>query len=157
MQTRAFTTTVTLFAVAALATAAGTAPAARSEPEPVRAAQSAQQRVGLPVLVDCLGHAQVRPSDFLLACGDGNSRLASLHWSRWGTGAARAEGVNWVNDCKPYCAVGRFHAYRVSVKLDRPQPWETRPQVSHYSRITLVYADDRPERVPRVVSYPLSD
>ncbi|WP_328876044.1 hypothetical protein OHT76_41500 [Streptomyces sp. NBC_00287] len=155
MHIRALTTTVTLCAVAALAAAAGAPPGARPAPAP--AAQTAQQRTGLPVLVDCLWHPQVRPSEFMLACGDGNSRLASLRWSQWGADSARAEGVNWVNDCKPYCAAGRFHAYPVTVRLDHPQPWKKRPQLSHYSRITLVYTDSRPERFSQTQSYPLWD
>ena len=155
MQLRALTTTVALFAVATLATSAGTQPAARPDPAP--AAQSVQQRTALPVLVDCLSHPQVRPADFILACGDGNSRLASLRWSRWDAATARAKGVNWVNDCTPYCAAGRFHAYRVTVRLDRPRPWKKQPQVAHYSRITLVYQAGRPEQFAPTVSYPLWD
>ena len=155
MHIRALTTTIALFAAATLATAAGTPTEARSAPAP--AAQTAPQGVDVPVLVDCLWHPEVRPVDFMLACGDGNSRLASLHWSRWGTDSARAEGVNWVNDCKPYCAAGRFHAYPVTVTLDHPRPWKKRPQLSHYSRITLVYPDGRPEQFSRTVSYPLWD
>ncbi|WP_329342866.1 hypothetical protein OG866_41405 [Streptomyces sp. NBC_00663] len=155
MHLRALTTTVTLFALATLATAAGTPPAARSAPAPVT--QTVQQRIAVPVLVDCLWHPQVRPADFMLACGDGNSRLASLHWSRWDADGARARGVNWVNDCKPYCAAGHFHAYPVTVRLDRPQPWKKRPQVAHYSRITLEYPAARPEQFGPTVSYPLWD
>ncbi|MFD5407875.1 hypothetical protein, partial [Streptomyces griseorubiginosus] len=137
MQLRALTTTVALFAVATLGTAAGTSPAARPAPELVT--QTVQPRTGLPVLVDCLWHPRVRPTNFMLACGDGNSRLASLHWTRWDARGARAAGVNWVNDCKPYCAAGHFHAYPVTVRLDRTRPWKKQPQVSHYSRITLTY------------------
>ncbi|MER6185796.1 hypothetical protein [Streptomyces sp. NPDC001652] len=153
MRMRALTTAVTLCAVASLATAAGTPPAARSVPAP--AAQTAQKPTVLPVLVDCFWHPHIRPTDFMLACGDGNSRLTSLRWSQWGTDAARAKGVNWVNDCKPYCAAGHFHAYPVTVRLDHPQPWKKRPQLSHYSRITLEYTDGRPERYAQTVSYPL--
>ncbi|MFF7048088.1 hypothetical protein ACFY94_06895 [Streptomyces griseorubiginosus] len=155
MQLRALTTTVALFAVATLATAAGTSPAARPAPELVT--QTVQPRTGLPVLVDCLWHPRVRPTNFMLACGDGNSRLASLHWTRWDARGARAEGVNWVNDCKPYCAAGHFHAYRVTVRLDRSRPWKKQPQVSHYSRITLTYPAARPEQFGPTVSYPLWD
>ncbi|MDN3027886.1 hypothetical protein [Streptomyces sp. S.PB5] len=155
MHIRALTTLGTLCAVAVLATAAGTAPVTRPAPAPTE--HSPQQRTGLPVLVDCLWHPHVRPSDFMLACGDGNSRLASLSWSRWDAETARAEGVNWVNDCKPYCAAGRFHAYPVTVRLDDPQPWKKRPGLSRYSRITLEYADSRPEQFSQTVSYPLWD
>ncbi|MGW0915327.1 hypothetical protein ACWD1Z_26790 [Streptomyces sp. NPDC002784] len=155
MHMRALTTTVTLLALAASTTAAGIPTESRSAPEP--AARIAQQPTDRPVLVDCFWRPEVRPTEFILACGDGNSRLASLRWSRWDAGAARAEGVNWVNDCKPYCAAGRFHAYPVTVRLDRAEPWKKRPELSHYSRITLVYTDNRPERVAQTVSYPLWD
>ena len=155
MQLRALTTTVALFAVATLGTAAGTSPAARPAPELVT--HTVQARTGLPVLVDCLWHPRVRPTNFMLACGDGNSRLASLHWTRWDARGARADGVNWVNDCKPYCAAGHFHAYPVTVRLDRTRPWKKHPQVSHYSRITLTYPAARPEQFGPTVSYPLWD
>ncbi|AYC36043.1 hypothetical protein [Streptomyces griseorubiginosus] len=155
MQLRVLTTTVALFAVATLGTAAGTSPAAPPAPENVT--QTGQQRTGPPVLVDCLWHPRVRPTNFMLACGDGNSRLASLHWTRWDARRARAEGVNWVNDCKPYCAAGHFHAYPVTVRLDRARPWKKHPQVSHYSRITLTYPAARPAQFGPTVSYPLWD
>lgn len=155
MRMRALTTAVTLCAVASLATAAGTPAVDRSGP--AAAVQTVRQPTALPVLVDCFWHPQIRPSDFMLACGDGNSRLASLDWSRWGADEARAKGVNWVNDCKPYCAAGRFHAYPVTVRLDHPEPWKKRPQVSHYSRITLEYTDRRPAQYAQTVSYPLWD
>ncbi|MER6248440.1 hypothetical protein [Streptomyces griseorubiginosus] len=155
MQLRALTTTVALFAVATLGTAAGTSPAASPAPEHVT--KTVQQRTGPPVLVDCLWHPRVRPTNFMLACGDGNSRLASLHWTRWDARGARADGVNWVNDCKPYCAAGRFHAYPVTVRLDRTRPWKKHPQVSHYSRITLTYPAARPAQFGPTVSYPLWD
>jgi len=155
MQLRALTTTVAVFAVATLATAAGPSPAARPAPAPVT--QTVQSRTAPPVVVDCLWHPHVRPTNFMLACGDGNSRLASLHWTRWDAASARAEGVNWVNDCKPYCAAGHFHAYRVTVRLDRARPWKKHPQVSHYSRITLTYPAARPKQFGPTVSYPLWD
>jgi hypothetical protein len=128
--------------------AASTAPAASPPPH-------AAQRPGHPVLVDCFWHPQVRPADFILACGDGNSRLSSLHWSRWGQDAAVATGVNEVNDCKPYCAAGRFHSYPVVVLLDQPQSWKEHPRLRHYTRVSLVYTDARPDGSGRVVSYPL--
>ncbi|MER6490037.1 hypothetical protein [Streptomyces griseorubiginosus] len=155
MQLRALTTTVALFAVATLGTAAGTSPAA--PPAPGHVTQTVQQRTAPPVLVDCLWHPRVRPTNFMLACGDGNSRLASLHWTRWDARGARAEGLNWVNDCKPYCAAGHFHAYPVTVRLDRTRPWKKHPQVSHYSRITLTYPAARPAQFGPTVSYPLWD
>ncbi|MFJ9907248.1 hypothetical protein ACIRVK_30900 [Streptomyces sp. NPDC101152] len=150
MRRHALTLAVTLCAAASLAAAAGTPSAARTASAPAAHAPR-------PVLVDCTWHPDVRPTDFVLACGDGNSRLASLRWSQWGTTSARAEGVNWVNDCKPYCAAGHFHKYPVIVRLDHPRPWKKHPQVSHYGRITLQYPAGRPDSFPKTVSYPLWD
>ncbi|MET7477268.1 hypothetical protein ABZT17_23285 [Streptomyces sp. NPDC005648] len=155
MRGYALTSAVALCFAASL-TAAAAAPPSSARVATDTAAQ-AVRTVPAPVLVDCLWHPRVRPADFVLACGDGNSRLASLRWTRWGQESARAEGVNWVNDCKPYCAAGRFHEYAVVVRLDHVRPWKKHPQVLHYDRMTLVYPGNRPDSFPRTVVYPLWD
>ncbi|MFD5818599.1 hypothetical protein [Streptomyces sp. NPDC127038] len=149
MRTNSIRTAFTVLAAAALAAVMGTASAAPSSPHPVK------HRETTPVLVDCLWHPDVRPADFILACGDGNSRLTSLHWSHWNQHSAVAQGVNMVNDCKPYCAAGKFHSYPVVVVLDQPQQWKKQPQLQHYARMTLVYTHDHPDGYAHKVSYPL--
>jgi hypothetical protein len=119
------------------------------------AGPAVQQRAARPVIVDCFWHPEVRPADFLIACGDGNSRLTSLEWSHWGTNSAVAKGVNMVNDCKPYCAAGKFHSYPVIVRLDHPKPWKKHPQQRHFTQMKLTYTDGRPDGFARVVTYPL--
>ncbi|MER5753352.1 hypothetical protein [Streptomyces sp. NPDC002088] len=113
------------------------------------------QQSGDTVLVDCFWKAQVRPSNFILACGDGNSRLASLQWTHWDPGSAVARGFNWVNDCKPYCAAGKFHSYPVIVLLENPKAWKKHTRTQHYAQMSLVYTDARPAGYARVVTYPL--
>jgi hypothetical protein len=153
MRRHTLSTAVTFCFAASLAAAASAPSEARPTSTPV--AHAARQQAGVPVLVDCFWHPEVRPATFVLACGDGNSRLASLHWSQWGRNSATAKGINVVNDCKPYCAAGKFHSYRVVVRLDRAQPWKKRPQLQHYSRMTLVYIGSRPDNFPHTVTYPL--
>jgi hypothetical protein len=153
MRRNTLSTAVTLCFAASLAAAASAPSEARPTSPP--ASSTARQQARVPVLVDCFWHPEVRPTDFVLACGDGNSRLASLHWFRWGRDSARAVGVNIVNDCKPYCAAGRFHSYPVVVRLDHAQPWKKRPQLQHYSRMTLEYPGSRPDTFPPTVTYPL--
>jgi len=148
-------TAIALWAGALLTAAMTTASA--TQPAPGTAAAQTVARQSEPVLVDCLWHAHVHPADFILACGDANSRLAKLHWSRWGSNSATAEGVNAVNDCKPYCAAGTFRSYAVTVRLDRPQAWKKHPEVQHYTRMTLTFTDNRPDGFTRVVTYPLWD
>ncbi|MFE1295929.1 hypothetical protein [Streptomyces sp. NPDC058731] len=150
MRTHMLRAAFTLCAVASLAAATGPVSSASTAAETAR-------RAPRPVLVDCLWHPEVRPADFILACGDGNSRLSSLHWKRWDAKAAVGKGINAVNDCKPYCAAGRFHSYAVTVRLDEPRPWKKHPRTQHYTRMTLTYTDGRPSGFPRVVTYPLWD
>ena len=152
MRSHTMNTAVTLCAVALLTAGAGAASAAPVSPP---TAHAVHQRVAHPVLVDCLWHPQEQPADFMLACGDGNSSLSSLHWSRWDRNSAVGKGLNVVNDCMPYCAVGKFHSYPVTVRLDHPEPWKKHPQQQHYTRMSLVYTNGRPDGSPRAVTYPL--
>ncbi|WP_432135373.1 MULTISPECIES: hypothetical protein [unclassified Streptomyces] len=150
------TSTVALCAALGLAASLGAATASPKAPAARATAPSvAASAAGRTVLVDCLGHPRVRPGEFVLACGDGNSRLASLRWKRWDADVAVATGVNWLNDCDPYCAAGTFHAYPVTVRLDRPQSWKTHPEQRRYGRIGLTYTEQRPDGTARTVSLPL--
>ncbi|MFI5766919.1 hypothetical protein ACIA8F_39085 [Streptomyces sp. NPDC051563] len=107
------------------------------------------------VVVDCSSQAQVRPAEYLLACGDGNNRLVGLRWNSWGPGSATATGTDMVNDCRPYCAAGRFRAYPVTVTLSRPQAWPDHPDLRQFTTIRLVYTDTAPEPVAKDVTYKL--
>ncbi|MGW8728938.1 hypothetical protein ACWGNF_23230 [Streptomyces sp. NPDC055808] len=130
---------VLIGAVAALAVAVGPAVATGGQVQ------------SHPVVVDCSGHPQVRPGSYLIACGDGNNGLVSLHWTQWGASSAQAQGSNMVNDCVPYCAAGRFHSYPVTVRLDTVRPGE-RDQ-PHFTVMHLHYTADTPPRTPRDVTY----
>lgn len=148
-------TAVTLCAAGLLAASMSTA--ATASASPARAAHSVRQSDGRPVLVDCFFKPRTRPDVFILACGDGNSRLSSLHWSQWNGESAVAKGFNFVNDCKPYCAAGRFHSYPVTVRLDRPEPWKKHPGTQHFTRLSLVFPAARPDGYQRVMTYSLWD
>jgi hypothetical protein len=162
------TAAVTLGAAALLSAAMTTASAAPTAP-PTRTATAAttattastaaqavvSRPVKRPVLVDCFWHARVKPTNFILACGDGNSRLASMRWSFWGTHSAMGRGVNWVNDCKPYCAAGKFHAYRVIVRLDHSETWKRHPRLEQFTRMRLFYPDGRPQGYKPVMTLSL--
>ncbi|MFC7815633.1 hypothetical protein ACFUTR_13445 [Streptomyces sp. NPDC057367] len=147
---------ITLCAAAALAVPMGTASAAPSAQHATTVRTEHGRHTQDPVLVDCAFQPQVRPEAFILACGDGNSRLVSLHWMRWDASAAVGRGTNVVNDCDPYCAAGTFRPYPVIVRLDQPQASQTEPGERHYTRLTLTYTDGRPDGYPRTVTYPLS-
>ncbi|WP_191874479.1 hypothetical protein [Streptomyces filipinensis] len=146
--------TAATLAAGALLTGAMTT-ASASPPAP--AATHAKSETTRPVLIDCFFHRNVRPADFILACGDGNSRLSGLHWTEWGPDAAKAVGVNWVNDCTPYCAAGTFHSYPVVVRLTGGKQWTRHPSFARYTQMTLTYTDTRPDAFKQVMTYPLWD
>jgi len=70
----------------------------------------------------CLPPPVVRPSELLLACGDGTESFTVARWTRWNRRSARAVGTAEVNDCTPSCVAGTVHQYRGAiVLLDRPR------------------------------------
>ncbi|MEV4916576.1 hypothetical protein AB0K47_07160 [Streptomyces tirandamycinicus] len=150
MQRHKLRTGAMIFAATVLA--AGLVPATASA-SPSVAAQPDDQ----VVVVDCFMKAQVRPSEFLIACGDGNSGLTELEWSSWGPRSAVASGTNVVNDCKPYCAAGTFRSYPVNVRLERPEAWEKDPGRQRYGQLHLSFPGSRPEHLPPEVTYKLWD
>jgi hypothetical protein len=97
------------------------------------------------VVLNCQGHAQVRPGRLTLACADFNDYLTGLNWTSWGPRLASATGVQHLNDCVPYCAAGRFHRYRVDVVL-----WDAAaagPGSQRYTSVTLLYPGGHPAYV----------
>ena len=94
------------------------------------------------VVLNCLGHPQVRPGRFTLACADANDYLTGLAWKSWGPRLASATGVQAVNDCMPYCAAGHFHRYPVDVVLWHPAA--DGPGTQRYTSITLLYPGAHP-------------
>lgn len=158
MRKHTVSTAVTLGATVLLGVGGlGTASAAPGAPASPAVTDPAHRQPGQSVLVDCSMKSQVRPDTFILACGDGNSRLVSLHWTKWTGRAATARGVNAVNDCKPYCAAGTFRSYPVVVRLASPQPWKKDPQLRQFTRLSLVFPGARPQGYQRVVTYQLGD
>lgn len=86
----------------------------------VPATALAATRTPLPVLGGCTGRPLIRPSsiDF---CGDGNVFATHLLWSRWDGDNATATGIWRQNTCKPFCAGAPYRAYRVVMRLFRPE------------------------------------
>jgi hypothetical protein len=96
------------------------------------------------VVLNCLGKAQVRPSDFILACADANDYLTKLAWTSWGPYLASAVGTQEENDCIPYCAAGHFHAYPVDVVFWGSTALTGEPGTQRYETVTLLYPGARP-------------
>jgi hypothetical protein len=62
-----------------------------------------------------------KPTRIVVACGDGNNRLARIRWESYGTDAASGTATAVVNDCEPNCAAGEFHRFHAVVTLNKPK------------------------------------
>lgn len=143
---------------AAPASSAAATPSSAVATPPSTAASSppAATATATPIPVDptfvvwsCENKPEVRPASYVLACADGNDRLAGLHWSSWTPGGASGTGVQYVNDCEPNCAMGHFGSYPADVTLSggyRAGPGEP----VAYTTITLTFTGPRPARYVRV-------
>ncbi|HEX3467123.1 MAG TPA: hypothetical protein VHT05_03375 [Candidatus Elarobacter sp.] len=67
------------------------------------------------VLPDCTGKLQVRPSQVIFACGDGNFFAHGLHWANWGASTTSATGTGQFTVCTPNCAQGKPHSAPIKV------------------------------------------
>lgn len=109
--------------IAATVASAGLAsvlPAGAATGTGVRAAHAGHSQI---VVITCANRARVMPSRYVISCADANSYLAGLSWRVWGwRNTAYGHGTNWINDCTPTCAKGKFHGYQVLAVL-----WQSRP------------------------------
>ena len=48
-------------------------------------------------------------------------KFGRLHWSKWTATEGQATGANWLNDCRPYCAAGKWTPHNVKLTVYRPR------------------------------------
>jgi hypothetical protein len=60
-------------------------------------------------------------SAFLAGAARSNHRDKPLKWSSWTSSAGDGSGFNWVNNCNPNCAAGKFHAFALKLHAYRPR------------------------------------
>jgi hypothetical protein len=104
------------------------------------------------VVGNCL-KSQVRPRTITVACADGNLVLAHVHWSSFGASSARATATYYVNDCKPYCAAGRFHSYPITLVLSKAKPCPDGKD--DYRLATVGFTAKRPPGLGTSAAFPL--
>ena len=68
-------------------------------------------------MLTCQHTPVLRPTNYLVACADGGTRLAGLTWRSWQPGVATATGTLVSNTCTPDCAAGRYARFPVTVEL----------------------------------------
>jgi hypothetical protein len=117
----------------------------------------------VPVVVDCAMQPQVRPRQYILACGDANAYLTGLHWAAWGSASAFVAGISTFNDCTPTCKAGHFLRFPMLAALWRAEPLTGHAGQRYFTRLTIIYTGNRAYRergklyhLPVTVTYPLS-
>jgi hypothetical protein len=93
-------------------------------------------------LVNCKSDAVVKPLAYLLTCADGGDDLQGLHWVSW-SGVAFATGTEFLNDCYPNCASGRFYHYPVLITAWRAEPWPGHHGRQYFTRLTEIRTGSR--------------
>jgi hypothetical protein len=83
-----------------------------------------------------------KPTRIVVACGDGNNRLARIKWESFGTDAASGTATAIVNDCEPNCGAGTFHHFRAVVTLNKPKDCGRYRQ---FTRLVERFTDETPE------------
>lgn len=107
------------------------------------AASGAAGGAGPTVLADCLGRPQVKPTDIVLACGDGNASVGGIAWTGWGSTFTAGRGVAVINDCTPTCVAGHDHSYPVVVLLTGRETCRPSGKIA-YAKLTFAFLDDKP-------------
>jgi hypothetical protein len=102
------------------------------------AAAASGTAAATPIKITNCTTAAVRPRQIVLACGDGNTALSSLRWSRFGGSTASARGTLEYNDCMPNCAAGHIHRYAITIKAFNLR--SCRGGFRVYNKVTLIFA-----------------
>jgi len=151
--------TIAVAACAPTATASGTASATTASAT-TASATTAQQpaaavpAANVPVVADCAVHGQVRPGQYILACGDAGGYLSGLHWAAWGSSEAFADGTFTINN---------GDNFPVLVDLWRAEPRPGHAGQRYFTELTLVFTGNRTytegggvHKFPATLTYPLS-
>jgi hypothetical protein len=103
-------------------------------------------------LPDCSGKLQVRPSQVVFACGDGNFFAHGLRWTNWGASSTSATGTGQFTDCTPNCAQGKAHSAPIKVTASGRQSCPGgRPA---YASVTFAWIGPSPGRAPFSMRFP---
>lgn len=80
-------------------------------------------------------------SGFLAGRGASSRHPGNLQWTTQSSSQAVATGENWIDNCKPDCAAGKFSGYPATVLLSRPAVLGGHRV---FTRMTVKYTGRRP-------------
>ena len=94
------------------------------------------------------GNPAVKPS-YIQYVGDGSEffagagrkRAGRLHWTVWNHKEGLGTGYQWIDDCTPNCASGKFSKFPVKLQVDKPRK-ESRFLI--FTRLQVTYTGKMP-------------
>jgi hypothetical protein len=96
----------------------------------------------LPLVdANCYSVGQVKPTQIVLACGDGNGVAQNLTWTRWDSQGALGSGDLNQNDCTPDCAEGHFVQYPATFRLSEQVTAAGR---TYFTRVGITFSGATP-------------
>ena len=87
---------------------------------------------------DCANKPVVRPKEFDIFC-DGSNALVKLAWTSWNGTEAIGTGVQYIDNCVPNCAQGKWQHENAIVVLWRGEPVAHHKGQRAYTKMTLLY------------------
>jgi hypothetical protein len=110
--------TTALAAIAGLAVAAGASAATSATPTFPQFAgpPSKDNPVAKPPEIVYSGDGS-----HLFGGAKGNRKIGKIHWTTWNGTEGLASANNWINNCDPSCANGKFTLYPVTLKATAPK------------------------------------
>jgi hypothetical protein len=102
---------------------------------------------GSVVLVQCNGHAQVKPGKTDQPCMPSQEFFTGLKWTSWKS-VAYGSGTIKVNNCTPSCANGKFIGYPILTVLWRAEPRPGHAGQEYFTRLTFIFTGKRSNHGP---------
>ena len=84
--------------------------------------------------------------------GGRRPKFGRLHWTKWTATEGQGSGANWLNDCVPFCAAGRYTPFNVNLTVYRPR---VLAGFKVFTRIKVVYTGKVPHGEKRTSVFTL--
>lgn len=80
-------------------------------------------------------------SSEFFAGNKGAKKIGKLHWKKWDSTEGVATGYQYIDNCKPSCAGGKFATYPVTLKAFRPKK---ESKYFFFTRLKVTYTGKKP-------------
>jgi len=94
------------------------------------------------------GNPVVKPSEIVysgdgshLFAGSSGKKVGKIHWTVWNGTEGLGTGYNWINNCEPSCANGKYSKYPITLKAYQPKK---QSKFFIFTRLKVTYTGKKP-------------